>query len=100
MVEVAQGEVWWAELPEPPGSGPGLRRPVVEIEVVCSDKRQHRLRVESRVTDIDGLVLPTWQRVLDRYYEPWTTAQVVDTAGCTPEESLSQVETIVRRHQA
>ncbi|MDE0230390.1 MAG: type II toxin-antitoxin system PemK/MazF family toxin [Spirochaetaceae bacterium] len=32
MVEVAQGEVWWAELPEPPGSGPGLRRPVVVVQ--------------------------------------------------------------------
>lgn len=72
---------------------------LVEIELVCSDKRQHRLRVESRVADIPGLVLPTWQRVMDRYYEPWTTAQVVDTAGCAPEESLSQVEAILRRQQ-
>ena len=32
MVEVAQGEVWWAELPEPLGSGPGLRRPVVVVQ--------------------------------------------------------------------
>lgn len=31
---------------------------LVEIEVVCSDKRQHRQRVESRITDIPGLVLP------------------------------------------
>ena len=73
---------------------------LVEIEVVCSDKHQHRLRVESRVTDIPGLVLPTWQQVLDRYYEPWTTAHVVDTAGCTLEDALSQIEAIIRRHQA
>ena len=26
---VGQGEVWWAKLPAPSGSGPGLRRPVV-----------------------------------------------------------------------
>ncbi len=32
MVEVAQGDVWWAELPEPIGSGPGLRRPVVVVQ--------------------------------------------------------------------
>ena len=32
MVEVAQGEVWWAELPEPAGSGPGFRRPVVVVQ--------------------------------------------------------------------
>ena len=32
MVEVAQGDVWWAELPEPTGSGPGFRRPVVVVQ--------------------------------------------------------------------
>lgn len=32
MVEVTQGEVWWAELPEPAGSGPGFRRPVVVVQ--------------------------------------------------------------------
>jgi mRNA interferase MazF len=32
VVEVAQGEIWWAELPEPAGSGPGFRRPVVVVQ--------------------------------------------------------------------
>jgi mRNA interferase MazF len=32
MVEVGQGEVWWAELPEAVGSGPGFRRPVVVVQ--------------------------------------------------------------------
>lgn len=32
MVALVQGEVWWAELPEPTGSGPGLRRPVVVVQ--------------------------------------------------------------------
>ena len=29
---ICQGEVWWAELPEPTGSGPGFRRPVIVIQ--------------------------------------------------------------------
>ena len=29
---ISQGEVWWADLPEPAGSGPGLRRPVVVVQ--------------------------------------------------------------------
>ena len=70
---------------------------LLEIEVVCSDEAQHRRRVESRVTDIPGLVLPTWQQVLDRRYEPWKTAHVIDTAGRTVEESASQAEAIVFR---
>jgi mRNA interferase MazF len=28
---VKRGEIWWAPLPEPAGSGPGLRRPVLVI---------------------------------------------------------------------
>ncbi len=32
MVDVAQGEIWWAELPMPVGSAPGLRRPVVIVQ--------------------------------------------------------------------
>lgn len=29
---VAQGDVFWASLPDPIGSGPGLRRPVVIVQ--------------------------------------------------------------------
>ena len=29
---VSQGEVWWADLPAPTGSGPGFRRPVVVVQ--------------------------------------------------------------------
>ena len=29
---ILQGEVWWADLPEPAGSGPGFRRPVVIVQ--------------------------------------------------------------------
>ena len=32
MVEVAQGELWWAELPAPSGSAPGFRRPVIVVQ--------------------------------------------------------------------
>ena len=29
---VAQGEIWWADLPDAAGSGPGFRRPVVIVQ--------------------------------------------------------------------
>lgn len=32
MVTVAQGDIWWAELPEPTGSAPGFRRPVLVVQ--------------------------------------------------------------------
>jgi mRNA interferase MazF len=31
-VTIAQGDVWWADLAEPSGSGPGFRRPVVVVQ--------------------------------------------------------------------
>jgi len=29
---ISQGEIWWADLPLPEGSGPGFRRPVVVVQ--------------------------------------------------------------------
>jgi mRNA interferase MazF len=31
-VVISQGEVWWADLPQPSGSGPGYRRPVLVVQ--------------------------------------------------------------------
>ena len=69
---------------------------IVEIEVVCSDRFEHRRRVESRVADIPGHVLPTWRQVLERRYEPWQTAQVIDTAGRRLEDAVWQAEACAR----
>ena len=29
---ISQGDIWWADLPDPTGSGPGFRRPVVIVQ--------------------------------------------------------------------
>lgn len=29
---ISQGEVWWADIPAPAGSGPGFRRPVLVVQ--------------------------------------------------------------------
>jgi mRNA interferase MazF len=31
-VVIAQGDIWWADLPAPTGSGPGFRRPVAVVQ--------------------------------------------------------------------
>ena len=38
---ISQGEVWWADLGEPVGSGPGYRRPVVVVQ--CDALNQSRI---------------------------------------------------------
>ena len=63
----------------------------VEIEIVCSDQAEHRRRVESRMADIAGHQLPTWQQVCDREYEPWLASIVIDTAGQPVEASISEL---------
>jgi len=29
---ISQGEIWWADHPDPAGSGPGFRRPVIVVQ--------------------------------------------------------------------
>ncbi|MDT7840402.1 AAA family ATPase [Streptomyces justiciae] len=62
---------------------------VVEVEVRCSDRAEHRRRAATRPVDVPGLPLPGWEEIVGREYEPWERARVVvDTAGQAPEESL------------
>jgi len=37
---ISQGEVWWADLPEPSGSEPGFRRPVVVVQSEAFNRSQ------------------------------------------------------------
>ena len=58
----------------------------VEIEIKCSDRSEHRRRVETRSSDIPGLRLPTWEDVVAREYHPWDRERlVIDTAAHTVE---------------
>jgi predicted kinase len=62
----------------------------IEIEVVCSDAKEHQRRVEHRTTDIPGLIPPTWQEVVARDYQPWNRKHVViDTAILSVEQTLN-----------
>ena len=64
----------------------------VNIEVVCSDIRQHRSRVESRLSDVPGLKLPSWGDVTSREYHQWTAHRlVIDTAHQSPQESQAEL---------
>lgn len=53
----------------------------VNIEVICSNTTAHRQRVETRVSTVPGLKLPTWSEVRHREYHDWTVERlVIDTA--------------------
>jgi predicted kinase len=56
---------------------------VVEIETICSDREEHRRRVEARLSEVPGLVLPDWNAVISRDYHPWDRDHmIIDTAHC------------------
>ena len=62
---------------------------VFEVEVMCSDTAEHRRRVETRLSDIPGLSMPTWQEICLREYQLWDrTRIVVDTANTPIDTSL------------
>jgi len=63
----------------------------VNIEIVCSDKVEHRRRVEKRENEVEGLRLPTWQEVENREYHSWESERIIiDTANKTIEENFKE----------
>jgi predicted kinase len=75
-----------------------VRARYVNIEVVCSDRREHRRRVETRVGTVPGLRLPTWREVAEREYHAWTVERVVvDTFGRSERECLAELLAKIRR---
>ncbi len=64
----------------------------VNIEVTCSDASEHRARVETRQTDIDGLALPSWEDVQNREFRSWVADRIlIDTSGREVDESYSEL---------
>lgn len=88
---VSESREGWRRVAEAAGA------PLLEIECICSDETEHRRRVETRVTDVAGWTLPTWDEVRLRAYEPWDTGPlVIDTAQSSVEEAVQMIEARIR----
>ena len=86
-MELNRGEVWWADLPDPVGSAPGYRRPVL---VVQSDAFNR-----SRLATVIVVVLTANLRLVDA---PGNVLIPARTSGL-PRDSVanvSQVLTVTR----
>jgi predicted kinase len=67
---------------------------LLDVEIVCSDKARHRERVESRQATVAGLILPRWEEVEAREYQPWDRPCLrIDTALLSIEECVERVVT-------
>ena len=75
----------WLRTADEAGAG------IVEVEVVCSDESEHRRRVETRTSDVEGLLLPTWAAVVGREYEPWSRKHVVVDSARTTASNAAQL---------
>ena len=55
---------------------------LAEVEVECSDREEHRRRVEQRLGLAPASSGPTWEEVVSRDYRAWDREHIViDTAG-------------------
>ncbi|MBB5574178.1 MULTISPECIES: AAA family ATPase [Rhizobium] len=76
-------------------------RRAIEVEVVCSDKAEHRRRAETRATDVEGLVKPSWDEIVNRTYDDWSGRQiVVDTAYKRADDAATELVALLRRDLA
>ena len=85
---IAQGEIWWADLPDPGGSEPGFRRPVLVIQCDAFNR--------SKIATIVCVALTSNLR--------WATApgNVLLPAGASglPKDSVANVSQIVTLDRA
>jgi predicted kinase len=64
----------------------------IDIEIICSDRMEHKKRVENRETEIENLKLPTWEDIMKREYESWEEEHIIiDTAHKTIEECTKEL---------
>ncbi len=74
---------------------------LIEVEVVCPDAQEHRRRVEGRVSDIPGLVPPSWETIQRLDYEPWDRPRlVIDSATSSPSDAVAAVLGAVARDKS
>ncbi|PRA45782.1 MULTISPECIES: AAA family ATPase [Pseudomonas] len=65
---------------------------LANVQVICSDADEHRRRVETRISDIPGLMPPTWESVLGHEYEQWNEAVFcLDTAQASAAQAVAVI---------
>lgn len=80
---ILQGEVWWADLPAPMGSGPGFRRPVVVVQCEAFNR--------SRIATVVCVPLTSNQRWADA---PGNVALSSRVSGL-PKDSVANISQLV-----
>lgn len=80
---IGRGEVWWADLPEPTGAGPGYRRPVLIVQADAFNR--------SRIATAIVVVLTSNLRLLDAPGNVLISAR----ASGLPRDSVANVSQVL-----
>ncbi len=80
---VQRGEVWWITLPEPAGSEPGFRRPVIVVQANAFNR--------SRIQTVIAVLLSSNLRLLDAP----GNALVPANASGLPRDSVANVSQLI-----
>lgn len=63
------------------------------IEIICSDKEEHKRQIETRISDVKGLKLPTWEYIESCEYHLWDSKRmIIDTANKSVDESFIEFQ--------
>ncbi|MCD7110738.1 AAA family ATPase [Rhizobium sp. DKSPLA3] len=74
----------------------------LDVALICSNTAVHRRRVETRQSDIVGLIKPSWEQIMTRSYDPWTTPPdlTLDTASEEPEKLARRLATHIQERRS
>ena len=65
----------------------------VNIEVVCSNKAEHKKRAEQRNAEVANMKLPVWDDIENREYHEWHKSRIViNTAGKTIKQCQTELK--------
>lgn len=84
---------WWAEAAQ------ASHAALLNVEIICGDKKKHRRRVEARGSDLDGLILPSWKAIQLRRYNPWAKERLtLDSGKLSLLECVAIIVEELRKH--
>ena len=69
----------------------------INIEIICSDKEEHKKRAETRKSEVNGLHLPTWEEIENREFHAWEQERIIiDTAQKSVDECFNELNCKIR----
>jgi mRNA interferase MazF len=75
-----RGEIWWADLPEPRGSGPGSRRPVLIVQADAFSQSRLRTILIAAITSNVALASAPGNVLLPRHISGLSKESVVNVS--------------------